>query len=79
MTLGTLFIARRLANLISGGIPHSGLPYPIRFIGIEKIDLTFIFGERVFLPVLVILILRFSFNCIFNFQFHSNSSFCYVV
>ncbi len=57
MTLGTLFIARGLANLISGGIPHSGLPYPIRFIGIEKIDLTFIFGERVFLPVLVILIL----------------------
>ena len=31
MTLGMLFMARGLANLISGGVPYSGLPDPIRF------------------------------------------------
>ncbi|MCS6773275.1 MAG: ABC transporter permease [Anaerolineae bacterium] len=33
VTLGTLNIARGLANLISGGVPISGLPSEVRFLG----------------------------------------------
>src|SRR4029453_16557734 len=33
MTLGMLFMARGLANLISGGVPYTGLPEPVRFLG----------------------------------------------
>ena len=33
MTLGMMFIARGLTNIISGGVPISGLPAEVRFIG----------------------------------------------
>ena len=33
MTLGMLNIARGLTNLISGGVPISGLPDPVRWMG----------------------------------------------
>lgn len=37
MTLGTLNIARGLTNLISGGVPISGLPEPVRWMGASDI------------------------------------------
>lgn len=50
MTLGTLFAVRGLTNLISGGVPYSGLSYPVRFLGSEQIPLSFL-GPGVTLPV----------------------------
>jgi ribose/xylose/arabinose/galactoside ABC-type transport system permease subunit len=37
MTLGMLFIARGITNLISGGVPISGLPDEVRFLGASNI------------------------------------------
>lgn len=37
MTLGMLFIVRGITNLISGGVPISGLPDEVRFLGAENI------------------------------------------
>jgi ribose transport system permease protein len=37
MTLGMLFIARGITNLISGGVPISGLPDEVRFLGADNI------------------------------------------
>ena len=54
MTLGMLFMARGLANLISGGVPYSGLPDPIRFLGSARILLGEIDGTRLNLPVVFI-------------------------
>ena len=51
MTLGMLFMARGLANLISGGVPYSGLPDPVRFLGATQIHLGVIDGTRINLPV----------------------------
>ncbi len=51
MTLGTLFMARGLANLISGGVPYSGLPDPVRFLGSAKIYLGEVDGTKLNLPV----------------------------
>ena len=51
MTLGMLFMARGLANLISGGVPYSGLPDPVRFLGSARILLGEIDGTRFNLPV----------------------------
>lgn len=51
MTLGMLFMARGLANLISGGVPYSGLPDPVRFLGSARIYLGEIDGTRLNLPV----------------------------
>lgn len=39
MTLGTLNIARGLTNLISGGVPISGLPEPVRWMGATDIQI----------------------------------------
>lgn len=39
VTLGTLNIARGLANLVSGGVPVSGLPEVVRFWGAGNISL----------------------------------------
>jgi ribose/xylose/arabinose/galactoside ABC-type transport system permease subunit len=39
VTLGTLNIARGLTNLISGGVPISGLPEPVRFLGAGNIPI----------------------------------------
>jgi len=54
MTLGMLFMARGLANLISGGVPYSGLPDPIRFLGSARIFLGEVDGTRLNLPVVFI-------------------------
>ncbi len=40
MTLGTQYIARGLTNLISGGVPISGLPPSIRWLGASDIELS---------------------------------------
>ncbi len=54
MTLGMLFMARGLANLISGGVPYSGLPDPVRFLGATQIYLGELDGTRINLPVVFI-------------------------
>ena len=51
MTLGMLFMARGLANLISGGVPYSGLPDAVRFLGSARIYLGEFDGTRLNLPV----------------------------
>ncbi len=51
MTLGMLFMARGGANLISGGVPYSGLPDPVRFLGSARIYLGEIDGTKLNLPV----------------------------
>jgi ribose transport system permease protein len=63
MTLGMLFMARGLANLISGGVPYTGLPDPVRFLGSAQIYLGDWGGERINLPValIVTLIVYFAF------------------
>jgi ribose transport system permease protein len=54
MTLGMLFMARGLANLISGGVPYTGLPDPVRFLGSAQIYLGTVDGTRLNLPVALI-------------------------
>lgn len=54
MTLGMLFMARGLANLISGGVPYTGLPEPVRFLGSAQIYLGDWGTERLNLPVALI-------------------------
>jgi ribose transport system permease protein len=54
MTLGMLFMARGLANLISGGVPYTGLPEPVRFLGSAQIYLGEWGAERINLPVALI-------------------------
>ena len=54
MTLGMLFMARGLANLISGGVPYTGLPDPVRFLGSAQIYLGDWGAERLNLPVALI-------------------------
>ncbi len=54
MTLGMLFMARGLANLVSGGVPYSGLPDPVRFLGSAQIYLGDWDGTRLNLPVSLI-------------------------
>jgi ribose transport system permease protein len=51
VTLATLNIARGLANLVSGGVPVSGLPEPVRFLGSGSISL-----GSVQIPVSLILV-----------------------
>ena len=54
MTLGMLFMARGAANLISGGVPYSGLPDPVRFLGSYRIYLGEIDGTKLNLPVVLL-------------------------
>jgi ribose transport system permease protein len=54
MTLGMLNIARGLTNLISGGVPISGLPDPVRWMGAGNINLTETIDIPVSLPVIVL-------------------------
>jgi ribose/xylose/arabinose/galactoside ABC-type transport system permease subunit len=54
MTLGMLNIARGLTNLISGGVPISGLPDPVRWMGAGNINLTDTIDIPVSLPVILI-------------------------
>jgi len=53
MTLGMLNIARGLTNLISGGVPISGLPDPVRWMGAGEINVSEGFDIPVSLPVIV--------------------------
>lgn len=62
MTLGTLFAVRGLTNLISGGVPYSGLSDPIRFLGAAQIPLPFL-GQGVAFPVSA-LVVGFSYAAI---------------
>lgn len=57
MTLGMLFAARGLANIVSGGVPHSGLPDPVRFLGSARIPLGEWGGGMQSLPVVVVFVL----------------------
>ena len=54
MTLGMLFAARGLANLISGGVPYTGLPAPVSFLGSAQIHLGSWGETRLNLPVALI-------------------------
>jgi len=54
MTLGVLFMARGLANIISGGVPYTGLPEPVRFLGSAQIYLGDWGTERLNLPIALI-------------------------
>src|SRR2546421_514118 len=54
MTLAMLNIARGLTNLISGGVPISGLPDEVRWMGAGNIALTDTIDIPVSLPVIVI-------------------------
>jgi len=54
MTLGMLFMARGLANLISGGVPYTGLPEPVRFLGSAQLYLGDRGAERLNLPIALI-------------------------
>ena len=54
MTLGMLFMARGAANLISGGVPYSGLSDPVRFLGSFRIYLGEIDGTKLNLPVVIL-------------------------
>lgn len=54
MTLGMLNIARGLTNLVSGGVPISGLPDPVRWMGAGNINVTESFDIPVSLPVILI-------------------------
>lgn len=56
MTLGTMFIARALTNLISGGVPYSGLARPVRFLGSGQIPLPFL-GQGATLPISTLVII----------------------
>ena len=59
VTLGTLNIARGLTNLVSGGVPISGLPDPIRFWGFENVPIGTWMGDERELPVSLILVIVF--------------------
>jgi ribose transport system permease protein len=54
MTLGMLNIARGLTNLISGGVPISGLPDQIRWMGAGDINVIAGFDIPISLPVIII-------------------------
>lgn len=62
VTLGTLNIARGLTNIVSGGVPVSGLYDQVRFLGFDSIPLGTWFGELRTLPVSIILIGIFYFG-----------------
>lgn len=51
MTLGMMFIARGATNLISGGVPISGLPDQVRFLGADNIP-----GTQIPVSLIVIVI-----------------------
>jgi ribose transport system permease protein len=54
MTLGMLNVARGLTNLISGGVPISGLPDQVRWMGAGNINLTDTIDIPVSLPVILV-------------------------
>jgi ribose transport system permease protein len=57
MTLGMLFIARGATNLISGGVPISGLPDEVRYFGAANVEML---GLQVPVSLFVILVTYFA-------------------
>jgi ribose transport system permease protein len=57
MTLGMLFAARGLANIVSGGVPYSGLPDPVRFLGSARIPVGEWADRAQTLPFVVVFVL----------------------
>ena len=55
MTLGMLFIARGATNLISGGVPISGIPDEVRFLGASNIP-----GTQMPVSLIVVVITYFA-------------------
>ena len=54
MTLGMLNIARGLTNLVSGGVPISGLPDQVRWMGAADVNVTETFDIPVSLLVILV-------------------------
>jgi ribose transport system permease protein len=67
MTLGTLNIARGLTNLISGGVPISGLPPEVRWLGAGNLTLL---GIQVPVSVVAVLV---TFAMVWAFLQHSRT------
>jgi len=59
VTLGTLNIARGVTNLVSGGVPVSGLPDQVRFAGFTSIPIGTWFGDERQLPVSILVVAVF--------------------
>jgi ribose/xylose/arabinose/galactoside ABC-type transport system permease subunit len=55
MTLGMLFIVRGITNLISGGVPISGLPDEVRFLGADNIP-----GTNIPVSLVVVILTYFA-------------------
>jgi ribose transport system permease protein len=56
MTLGTQYIARGATNLVTGGVPISGLPEPVRWFGAGDIPLLRIGDEQIVAPVPILIV-----------------------
>ena len=56
-TLGTQFIVRGLTNIISGGVPFSGLPEEVRLLGARDFYTSRIFGEGHDFPIAVVVVI----------------------
>ncbi len=61
MTLGTLNIARGATNLVSDGVPISGLYDQVRFLGFTSVPIGTWFGDERELPVSIIVVALFYF------------------
>ena len=56
-TLGTQFIVRGLTNIISGGVPFSGLPEEVRLLGARDFYTSPLLGEGRDFPIAVVVVL----------------------
>lgn len=56
-TLGTQFIVRGLTNIISGGVPFSGLPEQVRLLGARDLFTSPVLGEGRDFPIAVVVVL----------------------
>jgi len=67
MTLGMMFIARGITNLISGGVPIAGLPDEVRWIGYGNVD---VLGHEVPVSMFAVAI---TFSLIWLFLIHTRT------
>ncbi|HEX6289781.1 MAG TPA: ABC transporter permease [Herpetosiphonaceae bacterium] len=56
MTLGTQYIARGATNLVTGGVPISGLPEPVRWFGAGDLRLVRLGDDTIVAPVAILLV-----------------------
>ncbi len=56
-TLGTQFILRGLTNILSGGVPYSGLPDQVRLLGARDFFTGQVLGEGRDFPIAIIVVL----------------------